>query len=131
MKSLNKTVLIVDDDSDYLMQMKTIVANLGLSVITASSQKDAEEIIKNKKFDMAILDLMMENQDSGFVLSYRIKQKYPEVPVIIATAVTAETGLIFGINTNEEKQWIKADKYLEKGLRPDQLQKEIFKLLKI
>jgi CheY-like chemotaxis protein len=131
MKSLNKTVLIVDDDPDYLLQMKTIVTGLGLNVITATTQKEAEETINSGKFDMAILDLMMENQDSGFVLSYKIKRKYPETPVIIATAVTAETGLIFGINSNEEKQWIKADKYLEKGLRPDQLQKEIFKLLKI
>ncbi len=131
MKSLNKTVLIVDDDPDYLLQMKTIVAGLGLKVITASNQKEAEAIISTGEFDIAILDLMMENQDSGFVLSYKIKRKFPEMPVIIATAVTAETGLIFGINSNEEKQWIKADKYLEKGLRPDQLQKEIFKLLKI
>lgn len=131
MKSLNKTVLIVDDDPDYLMQMKTIVTGLGLNVVTATSQKEGEEIINKTKPDLAILDLMMENQDSGFVLSYRIKRKYPDTPVIIATAVTAETGLIFGINSKEEQQWIKADKYLEKGLRPDQLQKEIFKLLKI
>ena len=128
---MKKCILIVDDDMDYLFQMRMKVEQMGFETITAESQAEAEKIIQEFKPDLCILDLMMENQDSGFVLSYRIKQKYPEVPVIIATAVTAETGLIFGINTNEEKQWIKADKYLEKGLRPDQLQKEIFKLLKI
>ncbi|MCX6230658.1 MAG: response regulator [Bacteroidetes bacterium] len=131
MQTLNKTALIVDDDIDYLSQMKMTVSNFGFNVITANSQKEAEEIILKNKPDIAILDLMMENQDSGFVLSYMLKKKYPDVPVIIATAVTAETGFMFGLNTAEEKQWIKADLYLEKGLRADQLQKEMFKLLKI
>ena len=84
---------------------------------------------KNKP-DLAIVDLMMENEDSGFILSYKIKKKYPDVPVIIATAVTQETGMVFGLNNKEERSWIKADLYLEKNLRPDQLQREISKLLK-
>jgi DNA-binding response OmpR family regulator len=131
MQTLNKTALIVDDDIDYLTQMKMTVSNFGFDVITAGSQEEAEKLILTFKPDIAILDLMMENQDSGFVLSYILKKKYPDVPVIIATAVTAETGFMFGLNSNEEKQWIKADLYLEKGLRSDQLQKEMFKLLKI
>ena len=73
---------------------------------------------------------MMENQDSGFILCYKMKKKYPDVPIIIATAVTAETGMSFGLSTEEEKRWIKADLYLDKGIRPDQLQREINKLLK-
>ena len=131
MQTLNKKALIVDDDIDYLTQMKMTVSNFGFDVTTANSQEEAEKLILTFKPDIAILDLMMENQDSGFVLSYMIKKKYPEVPVIIATAVTAETGFMFGLNSPEEKQWIKADLYLEKGLRADQLQKEMFKLLKI
>jgi hypothetical protein len=50
--------------------------------------------------------------------------------VIIATAVTAETGMVFGLNKEEEKSWIKADLYLDKNLRPDQLEREIHRLLK-
>jgi CheY-like chemotaxis protein len=72
----------------------------------------------------------METEDSGFVLSYKTKQKYPDVPVIIATAVSSETGISFGLNTEEEKKWIKADLYLEKGIRKEQLEKEINRLLK-
>ena len=53
------------------------------------------------------------------------------MPVIIATAVTAETGLMFGLNSDEDKQWIKADLYLEKGIRYDQLQVQVKKLLKL
>jgi DNA-binding response OmpR family regulator len=128
---MSKIVLIVDDDPDSLNLLKFHVEGFGYETITADSQKEGEEIIQNIKPDLAIFDLMMENKDSGFILSYKFKKKYPDVPVIIATAVTAETGMIFGLDTEEEKNWIKADLYLEKGIRPDQLHREINKLLQL
>lgn len=128
---MKKTVLIVDDDMDYLFQMKLKVEQFGYETIIADGQKEAEMIIETTKPDLAILDLMMENEDSGFILAYKIKRKYPDVPIIIATAVTAETGMTFDVNSDENKQWIKADLFLDKGIRADQLQKEINKLLKI
>ena len=126
-----KMILIVDDDIDQLEQSKFLISNMGFEVITAENQKEGEEILKTTKPDLAIFDLMMENKDSGFILSYKSKKKYPDVPVMIITAVTADTGLLFGIDSEEDKQWIKADKYIEKGIRRDQLQREIKKLLKI
>ncbi|MEY1639309.1 response regulator [Tenuifilum osseticum] len=131
MASSRKTILIVDDDTDYLFQLKFHVEKMGFDVVTAESQREAENILKNIKPDLAILDLMMENEDSGFILSYKLKRMYPDVPVIIATAVSAETGMSFGISSEQERQWIKADLYLEKGIRPDQLHREILKLLKV
>ncbi len=131
MTEIRKKILIVDDDMDSLLQLKMHVENFGFETITAQSQKEGEEIISKTKPDLAIFDLMMENKDSGFILSYKLKKKYPDVPVIIATAVTAETGMVFGLDTEEERNWIKADIYLEKGIRPDQLHREINKLLKI
>lgn len=83
------------------------------------------------KPDLAIFDLMMENEDSGFILSYKAKRKYPDLPIIIATAATAETGFTFDLYNENDKAWIKADLYLEKGIRPDQLHREINKLLKL
>jgi DNA-binding response OmpR family regulator len=78
---MKKTVLIVDDDMDYLFQMKLKVEQFGFETITADGQKEAEKIIETTKPDLAILDLMMENDDSGFILAYKIKRKYPEVPI--------------------------------------------------
>lgn len=127
----NKTVLIADDDMDTLEQLSFQMKNMGMNVLAAESQKEAEEILEKTKPDLAIFDLMMDNRDSGFILSYKLKKKYPDVPVIIATAVTADTGMMFGLESADEKSWIKADLYLEKGLRPEQLQMEIKKLLKL
>ena len=126
-----KTILLVDDDPDQLEQLKFHVMRFGYKPITASSQKEGESLLETMKPDLAIIDLMMENQDSGFILSYKIKKKYPDVPVIIVTSVTAVSGMKFSLETEDDKRWIKADKYIEKGIRPDQLHREINKLLKV
>lgn len=126
-----KLILIADDDEDYLFQMETYIKGFGFDIIKAHSQKEAQVLIDNSKPDLAIFDLMMERDDSGFVLCHKMKRKHPDVPIILATAVSSETGISFGVNSDTDKQWIKADLYLEKGIRKDQLHKEINKLLKI
>lgn len=130
-KDADKTVLLVDDDEDFLFQMKTKVESLGFKVVTAESQKEGEEKLSEFKPDLAIFDLMMENEDSGFILCYRAKKKYPDLPIILATAVKSETGRGFGLDTIEEQKWIKADTYMDKGIRIDQLEREIKALLKL
>jgi DNA-binding response OmpR family regulator len=82
-----KKILLVDDDQDFLYQTKLQLEKFGFEVISAESQKEAEEILLKVKPDLAILDLMMESEDSGFILSYKLRHKYPDVPIIIATAV--------------------------------------------
>ena len=129
MKPENTTILIVDDDMDYLFQIKLKLEQFGYKTITADSQREAELILEKTRPDLAILDLMMENEDSGFILSYRIKKKYPDVPVIISTGVAAETGITFDIQDENYRKWIKADLFLDKGIRSDVLQDEIEKLL--
>lgn len=123
-------IFVVDDDVDNIFQMTTMLNKLGYDVVSACGQKEAEAIMNGVDADLAIFDLMMENKDSGFILSHRIKQLKPDMPVIIATALTAETGMMFGLEDESNRNWIKADLYLEKGLRPDQLHREINKLLK-
>ncbi|HOE03671.1 MAG TPA: response regulator [Bacteroidales bacterium] len=110
------TILIADDDYDYLYQMCYHIEDAGFTVIKANSQAEAEAVIGELKPDLALFDLMMENHDSGFVLAYKMKKTYPDVPVIIATAVAGETGLNFG--NGNQGGWVKADKYLEKGTSP-------------
>ena len=128
MKPGSKTILIVDDDMDYLFQIQLKLEKFGYKTITAESQKEAELIIEKTKPDMAIIDLMMENEDSGFILSYKMKKKYPDVPVIIATAVAAETGITFDINDENNRKWIRADLFLDKAIRSDHLKTEIERL---
>lgn len=125
------TVLVADDDPDYLFQVAFHLRKSGYDVIPVESQAEAEQVISKIRPDIAIFDLMMESDDSGFILCYKLKRRYPDVPVILATAVAKETGITFSLNSEQERDWIRADLYLEKGIRPEQLDQEIKKLLKV
>jgi CheY-like chemotaxis protein len=131
MRKSDFTILIADDDPDYLFQTVHFLGKAGYRTMAVESQAEAEMVIQKFKPSLAIFDLMMENDDSGFILCYKLKKKYPEVPVILATGVSHETGLRFSLDSEQEKMWIRADTYLEKGIRPEQLDQEIMKLLKI
>ncbi len=131
-KAMNEkiTILVVDDDYDYRTQQKLQLEAAGYTVIEAESQKAAEELMEEAKPDLAVVDLMMEKTDAGFALCYHIKRKKPGTPVIVVSAVAHETGLEFDAATDEERSWIKADAFLAKPVRFEQLQREIKKLLK-
>jgi CheY-like chemotaxis protein len=125
------TILVADDDPDYLYQTVFSLEKEGYKTIAVESQAEAESVINRIKPSLAIFDLMMESDDSGFILCYKIKRKYPDVPVILATAVSHETGMSFTIDSEQERAWIRADVYLEKGIRPEQLDQEVMRLLKL
>lgn len=130
-QTMNKTILLVDDDPDYLNQMELMIRKFGFDVVKAESKKEALMILESFKPDLAMFDLMMETQDAGFVLAYKCKQLYPDVPVAIATSVTGDTGIKFEMDRQASHSWVKADIFMEKGIRPDQLHREISRLLKL
>ncbi len=125
-----RTILLVDDDTDFLFQLKAQFSAAGFNVISASSGKDAVALLADTRPDLCVVDLMMERADMGFTLCYKIKKKDPSIPVIMVTSVTHETGLDFDATTEEERSWIKADALLDKPVRFEQLQREVARLLK-
>jgi two-component system, OmpR family, response regulator len=126
---VKKKILVVDDDLDLLEQMTSVLSAGGYEVVSAEGRAAAEETLLRFKPDLAIFDLMMEEKDSGFVLSYQIKKLYPDVPVIMLTAVAGSTGVSFSANNPEARSWIKVDKLMDKPVRPEQLKNEVSRLL--
>jgi DNA-binding response OmpR family regulator len=123
-------VLLIDDDIDFLAQVKIQLEANGHQVTTAETIKEADDTLNSMKPDLVIVDLMIDDMDSGFTMCSRIKKKDPEIPVIMVTAVTSETGLVFDAATDDEKSWIKADVVLAKPVRFEQLKREMERLLK-
>jgi DNA-binding response OmpR family regulator len=124
-----KVVLLVDDDPDYLFQQKAHLEAAGFEVITAEGEKSAEKLLASRVPDVAVLDLMMENADGGFMLSYHIRKQHPQVPIVLVSAVNSETGLDFDARSDEQRKWIKADAFLAKPIRFEELKREIDRLL--
>jgi len=124
-----KTAILVDDDIDFLELHKMGLESVGFNVLTAESQADGEKLIQKGGYDIAVFDLIMENEDSGFVLAYKSKKLHPDTPVIIATSVTNETGMKFDVVSDESREWVKADMMLDKNLRVEQLERAVDTLL--
>ena len=122
-------VIVVDDDPDVVDQLTLTLKGEGYEVHAGSSQQEAEELLLSVKPDLAILDLMMEQMDSGFVLCHYLKKLYPQTPVILLTAVTAATGLSYATASPEAQSWVKADRVLDKPVRPEQIRAEVRRLL--
>ena len=113
MRKSDYTILVADDDPDYLFQTVYNLGKAGYKTIAVESQAEAESVMSKIKPDLAIFDLMMESDDSGFILCYKIKKKYPDVPVILATAVSRETGMSFSLDSEMDKAWTRAVRSLE------------------
>ena len=113
-----KKILLVDDDIDLLEQNKLLFEAKGFTVVTAESGADGWKLFQKEKPDAAVVDLIMEEMDAGFVLSYRIKKTEhgKKIPVFILTSATYETGFKFSSSTDEEKEWIKCDDVLNKPI---------------
>ena len=127
---MSHKIMVVDDDVDFLMQMNMQLEASGYSVVTVETAAAAREMLNQKRPDLIIVDLMLEDPDAGFSLCYHIKKSDPDMPVIMVTAVSGETGLTFDAETSEERAWIKADCVLAKPVRFEQLEGELKRLLK-
>lgn len=120
---MNKKILMVDDDVDLIEQFKPVFEQAGYEFAAAYSSREGLEIFEKFEPDAMIVDLSMEHFDSGFVLCHRIKatERGRKIMVIIMTSAGQDTGYRFSTDTAEEKNWIKADDYLEKPISPRDL----------
>jgi two-component system alkaline phosphatase synthesis response regulator PhoP len=126
-----ETILVVDDDPDFLAQIRLQLQAAGFQVLSAGSVKEADEVLAENWPDLVVADLMMDFMDAGLVLAHRVKKKDPKTPFILVTAVTSETGMEFEATSGDERGWIKADAILTKPVRAEQLKREIDRLLRI
>ncbi len=118
-----KRILLVDDDIDLLEQNKAKLEAKGIEVFIAENAQDGIRLFKEIKPDAAILDLIMEEHDSGFVLCHKLKKVDigKSIPIFILTSATYETGFKFSAATKEEQKWIKCDGLLNKPVVIEEL----------
>lgn len=124
-----KKILLADDDIDLLEQNKLLMKSKGFEVVTAETGEEAFEKFQKEKPDAAVLDLIMEEHDTGFVLCYKMKKTElgKRIPIFILTSATYDTGFKFDVETEDEKEWIKCDGILNKPVVVNELIEKIEK----
>jgi CheY-like chemotaxis protein len=125
----NKTIFVVDDDLDVLEQITQALKVDGYTVLPANSQAEAEDLMLSTRPDLAIVDLMMEEKDSGLVLCNSLKRLYDALPVIIVSNMTPTTGMDLSPRSPEERSWVKADLLMNKPVVPERLRAEVRRLI--
>lgn len=88
------------------------------------------EKLRKNEYNLLILDLMMEEKDSGFTITYAVRddEKTRELPILMLTSAEEKTGFSFHFST--DKEWMKVDDYAAKPLRPAELIEKVQKLIK-
>ena len=86
-------ILAVDDEQDALELFKDLFIKKGYDVQCVSSGLEALEIIDKIDVDAILLDIRMPVLDGIETLS-KIKQKKPNIPVVMLTAYGYDDNLI-------------------------------------
>ena len=83
------TVLVVDDDPDFVEITRTVLASNGYEVSSASNGQEALEAMRATRPDLVLLDVMMSNVLDGLDLS-RVMNEDPnlrQVPIIMISSI--------------------------------------------
>ena len=89
-QSKGTKILLVDDEEGYVSVLAKRLSKRNFQVKTALSGSEAIRILRNESFDLAVLDLKMEDMDGIEVLKV-FKATEPQMPVIILTGHGSET----------------------------------------
>jgi two-component system, NtrC family, response regulator len=80
-----ETILIVDDEKNYLLVLKELLSGEGYEVVIAQSASEALKIFQETELDLVITDMKMPGMTGMELLSY-LKDKDLHLPVIMMTA---------------------------------------------
>jgi two-component system alkaline phosphatase synthesis response regulator PhoP len=113
-----KEILIVDDDRDVFESMKIVLEAEGYGVEWATNGAEAIQKAKAKKPDLMILDVMMNSDDEGFQVTYKMKQdaELSCIPIVMVTSVSSRTG--FSFNRDRDEDFLPVNEFLEKPVDP-------------
>ena len=80
-------ILCIDDDPDFLDTLKPVIESGGYLMVTADGAEEGLRIYQEKRPDLVLVDLMMEEIDAGthFVKEVRLLGNPP--PIIMLSSV--------------------------------------------
>ena len=84
-RSIMDTILVVDDEVNYLTVMEALLGEAGYEVLTAGSAVEAVKIAGASDLDLVLTDMKMPKM-SGIELLDELQRLYPDLPVIFMTA---------------------------------------------
>ena len=142
-------ILIVDDDFDIVESMRIVLESSGYEVESASSGEEGLNMINRGKYDLIVLDVMLESIDKGFDVARQLKAdpKHRDIPILMLTAIKEVTDINFNAGNTYTEQLppdyfsgpgnaentavdnLRVEAFYEKPVKPGELLKKIKQLL--
>lgn len=106
-------VLVVDDDMEIRRLLGRYLADQGFRASLAGDAREFYAKLAVEKFDLAVIDVLLPDA-SGLELCRFVRQRHPQLPVILVTALREEVDRIIGLELG-------ADDYIGKPFNPREL----------
>ena len=117
-------IALVEDEQDLNKLLKNYLEKEGYKVYTFTKGQDALTFIEeNNNVQLWILDIMLEDDITGYDIIKKVKEKNEEVPVIFSSARDESIDKIMGLELG-------SDDYLAKPYSPKELVLRVKNILK-
>jgi CheY-like chemotaxis protein len=125
-----KTVLLIDDDPDFVEAMRAVLEGAGYTVASAANGKEGLVRLAQGGVDCIILDVMMTRETEGFHTAEEIRENpaTAKTPILMLTAISERTGFEFSPKTDSD--YLPVDAFIKKPVEPEELLKAVAKALK-
>ena len=117
----NINILYLEDDENLLKHTSDILEDFVANIYGVKNTIDAMKILLEKKVDVIISDILLENENGINFLKY-IKNKDIQIPAILTTAHTDTNYLIESIK-------LKVENYLLKPINIDELLNSLYDVI--
>jgi two-component system alkaline phosphatase synthesis response regulator PhoP len=126
----SKTILLVDDDNDFVESNRDLLEAYGYQVLTAYDGASGFETAKRERPDLMVLDVMMAHATEGFEIARKIKEEseLQDLKVLLVSGITGDMSLSFRLEADQT--WLPVERILEKPINPARFIAEIEKVLK-
>jgi CheY-like chemotaxis protein len=125
-----KTVLIIDDDSDYVRSTQALLESSGYKVRSAANGRDGLQLAKTLEPDLVLLDIMMSERTEGFFVLQEMRRTaaLSNTPVIVLSSIYADER---SFRVDPEAGWLPANLFLAKPVEPARLLAEAMRLTSV
>lgn len=122
------TILIIDDDPDFVTAITRLLESAGHDVRTAPDGRQGYELARAILPDLILLDVIMAERTEGFFTLERIRgtPSLKHTPVIVVSSIYTEYP---SFRVDPSAGWLPADLFLAKPADPGRLLEEVARLI--
>jgi DNA-binding NtrC family response regulator len=81
-----RSVLVVDDEENFLTLLKWFLTTRGFDVVTTPSAAESLDLVQRRDFDIAVLDIKLGSTTDGLTLMDLLTERQPGLKVMLMTA---------------------------------------------